>query len=93
MKSRQKRRYIDINRKKWDRKRDPRTLLWTLCLRIHSFTSIAEKDIIVPDIQSNHSQESQPPAKKKYRDSDLSRLDVMKVARPVFACKEQSVLY
>ena len=30
---------------------------------------------------------------KKYRDSDLSRLDVMKVARPVFACKEQSVLY
>ena len=33
-------------------------LMYESCLRIHSFTSITEKNIIVPDIQVYHSQES-----------------------------------
>ena len=65
------------------------------CLRINSFTSIAEKNAIVPDFQVYHSQEIQRRGKrntiKKYRRSDPIRcVAVMKLARSVFADKEQS---
>ena len=39
-------------------------LMYEGCLRIHTFTSIAEKNIIVPDIHAYHSQESQQPGKR-----------------------------
>ena len=68
------------------------------CLRIHSFTSIAEEKILfVPGIQVYNSQESQQLTGKgntikiSWRRSDPIRcLEVMKLTFSVFAYKEQS---
>ena len=80
----------------WTLHRDTQRLIMSEgCLRILSFTSIAEKKV-VSDIQVYHSQESQQPGKWNtikisWRRSDPIRcLALMKLACSVFAYKEQS---
>ena len=70
-------------------------LLYEGCLWIYSFTSVAEKKSVVPDIPAYHSQESQQPWKrnsiKKYPRFDSLPNAVIKVVCSVITYEEQSV--